>query len=343
MTHFAQLEKQANIGKLVGSGVRSLWRHGAWPTLGRMANKGISRGGVVGNLSKATMPVAKVMSGKVGTGLGLYGLGSLAFPDLPGSSLALNLSMPIIGGMHTTGNLIRAGRSGSESGQSQIKKDMEAGASRAVQDFISGLYLSPNVASDVNAYRSFSNQIGRDMGAADTYTKGGYTPMEGFSAFKNLLDNPDKLIQNKVRIQTQQLLPGIMKQAGIGKALWGGLNTAFKGLAIGGGTYALGSSIFGKKPYDADTVQNEGYAAAQAAIQDRLKNMSSFERMAVRMDPTLAIDAVGKKFPDAVKQWEGKFGPRRLGMLATIKDKFTNPASAKFYSTDAAGNRNYIN
>ena len=81
MNPFAQLEKQANVGRLVGSGIRSLWRKGAWGTLQRAATKGVARGGAIGSLSKATLPVANVMSGKVGTGLGLYGLTSLAFPD----------------------------------------------------------------------------------------------------------------------------------------------------------------------------------------------------------------------------------------------------------------------
>lgn len=339
MTPFAQLEKRANIGKLFGSGVRSLWRKGAWGTLQRAATQGVARGGVIGSLSKATLPVANVMSGNVGTGLGLYGLTSLAFPDLPGSSLAMNLSMPIIGGMTTAGNLTRAGRAGSETGQAAIKKDMESGASRAVQDFISGLHINPNVANDVEAYRSFSGQIGRGMDAADTYVNGGYRPMSRGSALQNLLANPDELIKNKVRMQTQQILPTLMKQAGIGGKLMGGL----KALTIGGATLGLGNAVLGKKPYDENAIQNEGYAAAQAAIQDRLKNMSSFERMALRWDPTLAVDAVGKKFPGAVKEWEGKFGPLQRGMLASIKNNFTNPAAAKFYSTDAGGNRNFIN
>lgn len=336
MTSFAQLEKQADIGKMVGAGVRSLWNNGAWPTAQRMAAKGITRGGVVGRLSKATLPVTNVMSGKVGTGLGLYGLTSHLFPDLPGSSLAMNLGTPILGGMSTASNLTRAGRAGSESGQAAIKKDMEAGASRAVQDFISGLHVNPNVVKDVEAYRAFSNQIGRKMDVADTYAKGGHRPMDRFSTLKNLLTNPDELIKNKVRMKTQQLLPDIMKQAGIG-------GKVLTSLGVGGATLGLGNAIFGQKPYDADAIQSEGYAAAQSAIQNRLKNMSSFERAAVRLDPTLAIDAVGKKFPSALKQWESKFGPRQLGMIASIKDKFTNPASTKFYSTDVAGNRNYIN
>lgn len=339
MNSFAQLEKQANVGRLVGSGIRSLWRKGAWGTLQRAATKGVARGGAIGSLSKATLPVANVMSGKVGTGLGLYGLTSLAFPDLPGSTLAMNLAMPILGGMTTAGNLTRAGRAGSEAGQAAIKKDMEAGASRAVQDFISGLHINPNVANDVEAYRSFSSQIGRGMDAADTYANGGYRPMSRTSSLQNLFANPDELIKNKVRMQTQQMLPTLMKQAGIGGKLMGGLNA----LAIGGATLGLGNAVFGKKPYDENAIQNEGYAAAQAAIQDRLKNMSTFERMALRWDPTLAVDAVGKKFPGAVKEWEGKFGPLQRGMLASIKNNFTNPAATKFYSTDFAGNRNFIN
>ena len=251
----------------------------------------------------------------------------------------MNLAMPILGGMTTAGNLTRAGRAGSEAGQAAIKKDMEAGASRAVQDFISGLHINPNVANDVEAYRSFSSQIGRGMDAADTYANGGYRPMSRTSSLQNLFANPDELIKNKVRMQTQQMLPTLMKQAGIGGKLMGGLNA----LAIGGATLGLGNAVFGKKPYDENAIQNEGYAAAQAAIQDRLKNMSTFERMALRWDPTLAVDAVGKKFPGAVKEWEGKFGPLQRGMLASIKNNFTNPAATKFYSTDFAGNRNFIN
>ena len=126
-------------------------------------------------------------------------------------------------------------------------------------------------------------------------------------------------------------------------AIGKGLGTAMTGLTVGGATLGLGNAIFGKKPHNAEDAQNEGYAAAQAAIQNRLKNMTGFERMAVKMDPTLAVSGIQKKFPEAFKAWEAKHGPLQRGMIASTVNAFQNPGPAKFYSTDAGGNKNFIN
>ena len=269
MTPFATLEKQANAGRLIRAGVGSLWRDGAWKTLGRVAAKGIKHPGLVGNMARRAQPLARVMDGRAGKALGLYGIAGMASPlmgvNLPGSSLAMNLGMPILGAMNTATNLITGGRAASAEGKAAIKNDLEAGASRAAQDFISGLHVDPRVASDADAYRAFSEQIGRGMGGADAYTSGQYKPMGNLAFLQNLFENPNEVIQNKVRMQVQQRLPGIMKTAMLGR-VGGVFGNALKGLAVGGATLGLGSAIFGKHTHDSEAVQNEGYAAAQAAI-----------------------------------------------------------------------------
>lgn len=346
MTPFAALEKQANAGRLIRAGIGGLWRNGAWKTLGQAAAKGVSKPGIIGSAARAAQPVARVMNGGVGKALGGYGIAGMVSPlfgvDLPGSSLAMNLGMPIFGAANTATNLITGARAGSEKGRAAIKKDLDAGASRAAQDFISGLHVNPNVASDPRAYREFSEQIGRGMSGADTYTNGQYKPLNGISYLRTLLDDPNEVIRNKVRMQVQQQLPGIMKQAMFGRVgkVFGNV---MQGLAAGGVTLGLGNAIFGKNTHDAEAVQDEGYAAAQAAIQNRLKNMSQIERLAARWDPTIAGNAIAQKFPDAMKQWESQYGPFQRGMLANVVNKFQNPGPARFYSTDMSGNRNYIN
>lgn len=348
MHPFAQLEKQAaaTAGRLALQGVKSLWNKGAWKTLGKMTAKSMNRGGNVGRVSKAINPVANVMSGRVGNALGLYGLagfgGQALGYDLPGSSLAFNLSMPILGAMNTTANLIRANRAGSEEGKAAIKKDIEAGADRAMQDFISGIHIDPNVAQDADAYRKFVGQVGGDVGLADAYTAQKFKPMTGFNKLRTVLDNPQELIKNEMRMQIQNQLPSIMKQAGIG-AIGKVLGSGLKGLGITAATAGLGSAIFGNKSHNTDAAQREGYAAAQAAIQNRLRSMSGMERMATKLDPSLAADAIRKKFPEAFKAWEAKHGPLQRGIIGSTINAFTNPGAAKFYSTDMAGDKNFIN
>jgi hypothetical protein len=349
MHPFAQLEKHAMpaAGRLALQGAKSLWNSGAWKTLGKMTTKGMARGGNVGRISKAVNPVANAMGGRVGNALGLYGLAGMAGEplgyDLPGSTLALNLGTPILGAMNTAANLITANRAGSEQGKAGIKKDIEAGADRAMQDFISGVHIDPNVAQNADAYRKFVGQVGGDVGLADAYTAQKFKPIEGFDKIRNVFNDPQNVIKNEIRMQIQEKLPSIMKQAGIGSVAGKVLKHGLTGLGVTATAAGLGNAIFGNKAHDADAAQREGYAAAQAAIQNRLRNMSSMERMAAKIDPSLAADAIRKKFPEAFKAWEAKHGPLQRGIIGGTINAFTNPGAAKFYSTDMAGNKNFIN
>ena len=343
MHPFALLEKRAGAGGLLTAGAKSLWRSGAWKTLGKMTEKGITHGGNIGRMSQLTQPVANAMSGRLGHTLTAYGLAGMAAPvfgvDLPGSHLALNLGMPIIGAMNSGASAITAARANSEKGRAAIQQDVQTGAGQAAQDFISGLHVNPGVASDADVYRNFSEQIGRGMTGADKYTNSGYKPSGVFSTVKNLFEDPDELIKNRTRHYIQQRMPELLKGAGIGRLM----GRAMTGLTVGGATLGLGSSIFGKNTHNAEDMQNEGYSATQAAIQNRLKNMTSLERMAVKMDPTLAANGVAQKFPEAFKAWEAKYGPLQRGMIASTVNAFRNPGPAKFYSTDAGGNKNFVN
>jgi len=350
MHPFAQLEKRAGAGRLIGQGIKSLWNSGAWKTLGKVTEKGIAHGGNVGKISQMAQPVAKAMSGRAGHVLGAYGLAGMAAPafgvNLPGSHLAMNLGMPVLGAMNSASSAITAGRANTTAGRKAIQGDVETGASQAAQDFISGLHINPGVAGDADAYRNFSEQIGRGMTGADKYTSQGYKPITGFSAVQNLFEDPDKLIKNRIRQDIQARMPELLKGAGLGAAFGKVMKPfghALTGLTVGGATLGLGNAVLGKTPHNVEDAQNEGYSAAQAAIQNRLRNMSSFERMAVKMDPTLAVNGIAQKFPAAFKAWEAKHGPLQRGMLASTVNAFQNPSAAKFYSTDAGGNKNFIN
>ena len=349
MTPFATLEKHAGVKTdLMLKGIKSMWNGGAWKTLSSAANKGVNQTGMLGRLSRFAKPIANSMAGRVGGALGAYGIiggvaNSALGTNLPGTTLAANIGTPILGAMQTAGNLITGARAGSEKGRAAIKTDLEAGAQRAAQDYISGLHIDPNITNDADSYRNFSEQIGRGMQGADTYTNNGYKPLTGFSKLQSLFGNPNELIQNQVRDQVQQQLPGMMKGAGIGSLAGSAMRHGFTALGIGGAALGLAGSVFGKKTHDTAAIQDEGYAAAQAAIQNRLKGMSRWERMAARWDPSLAGNAIAEKFPNAMKDWESQYGPFQRGALASTVHNFKTGEGSKFYSTDAGGNKNFIN
>ena len=352
MTQFTALEKAGTT--LLRKGIGSMLRNGSWSTLDRVANRYAQQGGVGGRLARLATPVAKTMTGPVGSTLGAYGfLGTMsdAFlgTDLPGTSLALNIGMPVVGAMTTSSNLIKARRAGSDEGKMAIKSDIETGANRAAQDFLSGLHIDPNVTNNVDAYRKFSEQIGRGMKGADTYTNSGYKPLTGVGKLQALIGNSNDLIQNQARMQVQNILPSMMKESSLrslytaGSKLVSKANTGINALVAGGATIGLASAVLGKKPHDSEAMENEGYAAAQAAIQNRLKGMSSIERMAVRLDPTLAANGIASKFPKAMKDWESQYGPLKRNTLARVVNNFQTGEGTRFYSTDAGGNKNFIN
>lgn len=343
---FNELGKQAGVGSLVRSGVKSLWNNGVWQTAAKAAERGVGRADLIGKLSRGVQPVANTMNGRVGKALGLYGMAGMASPllgvDLPGSTLATNLSMPGVGLLHNAGSLLTVGRMGNKQNQQALRADVQRGSDMAVQDYLSGIQMAPSLANNADAYREFSNQIGRGMKGADTYTAGGYKPMGAWHSLQKAFEDPQDLITNRTRAQVQGMLPQLMKGAGIGGAIAGGIGHTMTGLGLLGGGIGLAHAALSKKPYDAEAAQNEGYSAAQAAIQNRLRNMTGFERFMTNLDPTLVSSAIKQKMPGATAAWESQNGPVQPGMIASTVNAFRTGGTPSFYSTDANGSKHYV-
>jgi hypothetical protein len=120
------------------------------------------------------------------------------------------------------------------------------------------------------------------------------------------------------------------------------LGGATLGATLGGATlYGGAKKIFGT-PYDPAQVAEEANAAAQAAVQKRMNNLSPMERFAVRMDPTLAVGFMEKEMPGSIAKWERETGQRyNPGFLAALHDKATGPTRGKMYEFDAQGNKRF--
>ena len=337
-----QHHKQAALG----AALKGLLRSGVWKTVGnatagKLANKGLS-----GVAARGLNNTSKFMGGRGGNALQAYGMAGLVSPlagvELPGSSLALGLSTPGWGAAMSAAPLITSARLNSAEMQRKIEDDAQQGARNAASDFISAAAHDPRSAHDAARYRGLLEQNGVNFAGADEYEKGTRVrPMSAWSTLGGVFENPDKLIANKVQQRVQGFID---KEANI---LSSTMRTAGKVLpwVFGASTLAgAGHAMLADKPYDADAVQQEGYSGAQVAIQRKLKGMNSLERMAVKLDPTLAIRGLEQKLPGSVKNWEAKTGQAyRPGLLSSVADYWNSGGGEqKFYQYDASGNRHYL-
>ena len=334
----SDLQKQAAAVGLL----KNLVRSGVWKTVGTAAAKHVAKPGVGGSAARALQGTANVLGGKVGTALGAYGMAGMVSPlagvNLPGSSLLMNVAMPGWGAAFTAPSLISSARLNSDATKKKIADDAQAGARNAASDFISLTSYDPRTASDANQYRKLLQQNGVDSKAADEYLKGTRAkPMSRWETLGNLFENPDGLVGHEVRKQVQDALH---KQAGIGSVL----GKALPWIGGLGSAGAIGHALLSDKPYDAEAVKQEGYAGAQAGIQKRLGEMNALERMAVKLDPTLAIQGLDKKLPGSIKAWEQRSGMKhRPGMLSSVANYWNSGGGEpEFYQYDASGNRHYL-
>lgn len=113
----------------------------------------------------------------------------------------------------------------------------------------------------------------------------------------------------------------------------------FVGYGVIDGIRALGED----QSYDSDAVQQEGYAAAQAAIRERMAKMSPWERQMVQFDPSLAVQGLENKMPGSIAGWEQQRGQAyQPGILSGVRQAWSGRGTPEFYSYDGAGNANYL-
>jgi hypothetical protein len=337
---------------LLLKGLKSLYSHGAWKTLGQVAERGVSRPGALGTVARGTKGVADAMNGKLGLGLGLYGATSMFTPltgvSLPGSDLAFNLGMPIIGGMDTAANLITASRANTPAMREKIRQDALAGARGAGADFISVANARPDVLQGAGQYASFLNSQGVKVPDFKSFAPSVEEKPSGWKLFREAASEPEKLIEHQVK---REAANQIDKSAGLthfAKNLFprigGVLHHVMTPLIVGGSVYGLSKSILSDKPYDEQAVRQIGYDAAQANIQKKLGEMNPLERLAVKFDPSLAVRKIEKALPGTIKGWEANTGTRfQPGLLSSTVDALTPGGQTRFYSMDAAGNQNFVN
>jgi hypothetical protein len=97
------------------------------------------------------------------------------------------------------------------------------------------------------------------------------------------------------------------------------------------------------KPYDTQAARERGYAGAQAAISQRLGNLSWMERLGLRLDPTLAVGKLEENLPGTIGAWENNTGNQfRPGWLSSTINTWKKGGNPKYYTYDAAGQRHYI-
>ena len=312
-------------------GLNKLVTKGSWSFLDDAAKAS------TGRLSKIR-PVTQVMSGKPMRYAGYYGLAGMLSPfagiNLPGSHLAMGLSMPGFEAIRMGGNAIRTARMGSAKNQQALRADVERGAQQAGQDFISALQQDPSVAYQSGRFRSFLEQQGRHPAMLDYYRNNTYKPMSTWGKIKAGLNNPQNLVSN----QTDKR---IWEQMGK-SASWGGtvfgkvLPWTFGILGTGAAAHAAFSN-----PYDRDQAQQRGYSAAQIKMQDRLNGLSKWERFGLQLDPTMAVDKLESVMPGTISGWENSTGQQfQRGWLSNLRNG--KPEDQKFYTWDAYGNRKYI-
>lgn len=337
------LQKAASIGGKLLSGLKKFNDISVWKGVGKLADKRLANGGGAG--ARAVKGVANTMGSGLGFGLGAYGMTGMVM-DLPGSQLAMNIGMPGWGLAATAPNVIRSGRMASQKNQDALKNDVMEGARYGADDFMTAVNSDPALLRNPDGFKNFMKQHTGDF-TGDSYGPKAQqvTDLGTWRMLQGILGDSQGLIDQTTRRQIQQAMMG--KQAGskwdTAKAVGGGALALLGVGAAGAAAYDIGDSILGEKPYDADKAQQEGYAGAQAAIQKRLNEAKGWERLAMRLDPTLAVQGLERAMPGAVAHWQkstgGKYTP---GWLSSIHEAWRTGGKPSYYTTDAGGNSHYI-
>jgi len=357
MTPFAQLGNARPMTKsampllraVKSLATKGLWSRAAEATGKRMAAHA-NAGTAAGRGLRAADWVSRQMSGGLGSAAGYYGMAGMVSPmvggpELPGSNLALNIGMPGLAALYGGAGAITAVRTASKKNQEKMLQDGLEGAREAGSHLISGINADPSMAYGPGRYLKFLEDNGIDTSGARGYMSGNYRPLSWWERAGALFDNPQALIDDQIdkRIHGFFAGGGMSKRAGIPRLVWDGAKKLLPWLWP---TMAVGSvahAALRDKPYDVSAVQQKGYSAATAALQQRLNGMGWMERMALRMDPTLAVRSLEQHLPGSIAAWERGTGSRyNPGFLSNMADTWQNGSKPRYFSYDAAGNRNYI-
>lgn len=349
------LNKSASKGA-IASRLHGLVRDGFWRTAGKKWSPTDS--GFKGWANRAsrhfynpTTDKSTLLS-KGLTGYGFAGVGTniAGGPNLPGSDLAFNTTMPGIGLLFTAPNVIKSMRMGSEKNQQDLIEDGKIGARAAASDLLTLGMADNRYLTSPNLYSQFMRQQDpRSAQLVDDYRQGAVQPLGGWGTLSSIFGNSQNLVNNQIDTRIQGLLKsGSMEKSAIpilrGAKSFGGrlVQDVLPWAGVGLGGFTLGSSIFGK-PYDARAVQQRGYAGAQAKLQNELNNMGSLSRLGLRLDPTLLAGKIEKHLPGTIDHWEKlhgkKFSP---GWLSGIAGNWERGGDAPgFYEYDAKKQRHY--
>ena len=363
MTFFAQLESGPTLSKSAAplkaglAKAHNLLRDGVWKTVARKYDPTTS--GWRGYAGRASRLFHDPTVGKLGKdgllegkstllnkGLTTYGLGglglSMAGYNVPGSDLALNAAMPVAGlSTIVLPSLISSARLSSQNTKDKIEEDAKLGARSAIGDIMSLAQTDSRYASQPGLYSQYMSQYSPATTAqAFNYRNNvAPAPMSAWNTLASIVSNPQELVNREL----DQRLPPLMNKAGRLKSVANAVGNVLPWLTPAVAVGATAHAVFGDKPYDAQQVQQKGYAAAQSAMQEKLQNLNFAERLALRMDPTLLAQKADKMLPGTISQWEQSTGQRyNPGFLAGALDKWNKGGESDYYQYDAAGKRHYV-
>lgn len=305
----------------------------AWRILERAAEKRVASGG--GKGWQALHGTSKVMAGPTGMGLGLYGMAGTMTPGgLPGDQILGFAGMPGWTSAAAAPGAIKSWRMSRDDNQAALKRDVEEGARRAGDDFITMTKTRPDIFAAPGGFAEASRQYG---------LWGGDRPAARKHGVKDFLFNHDQAMADEVR----QRVEAFTKRAGagvLGKIMAAGGNAMRLMMvpAVGASAYAIGDAALSDKPYDPDMAMREGYMGAQQAVANKLDSLSGAKRLALKVDPSLAVGELERFAPGSVKRWEQATGvSHQPGWISAMMENWRKGGRQSFFTYDAAGNRHY--
>lgn len=332
--------KSASVGNALGklhNFVRGgIWRHVAHKT---------RPDSILGRTSRVFHDPVKDSGTPLSMALSAYGLTGLGAGvmgyNLPGSELAMNIGTPGLGLLHAAPNLITAARANTAGNKLRLQDDVLSGARQAGSDAIALGEADPRFLTNAKLMADYIKQRDPHTSAMiDRYSKGGYKPLSNWQKATSLISDSQALIDDKI---DKRIYTSMYKSAKWFQTAKNVASNVLPWLSVTAGIGGIGYAALRDKPYDEQSAQTKGYAGAQAKIQQELGKLSEFERLSLRLDPTLFADKIEKTMPGTIKEWEGRRGAKlQPGLLSSIKKSWETGDTPKFYQYDINNNRHYL-